>query len=236
MRILLFPAFLLIFPASLNASEVSHESEAGVVIANGNSHTESYSVKTKTEWKHGPDTYSLGGHFLRATANKVESAENWMITLRYEHAFTEPLSGFLAQSVEGDIFAGIKQRYNSDAGAKYHLFRLERDFLWFGEGGYRFTREHSTRGTKESFHKLRILTEAEKYWNEMVSTKLWVEYLPNLTKARSWLLNSELSLNAALSSIFSVKTGILLRYNNTPPVATTQKADTTFTTALVAKF
>lgn len=226
----------LLLALTAQASEVSHESEAGVVVANGNSHTESYTVKSKTEWKHGPDTYSLGGHFLRATANNVQSAENWLVGLRYEHAFTELLSGFLAQSVEGDIFAGIKQRYNSDAGAKYHFYKTEKDFLWFAEGGYRFTREHTTRGTKESFHKLRIFTEAEKYWNETVSSKLWVEYLPNLTKARSWLLNAELSLNAALSSIFSVKTGILLRYNNTPPVATAQEADTTFTTALVAKF
>jgi len=60
--------------------------------------------------------------------------------------------------------------------------------------------------------------------------------VPNLTRSEAWLSNGELSLSAALSSVFAMKTGILLRYNHLPPVASAQKADTTFTTALTAKF
>lgn len=225
---------LATLPAS--ASDWSNESEAGVVLVNGNSQSSTYSAKSKTEYTPGKETFSLSGNFLRAKARDVENAESWLVQLRYEHAYTDHLSGFLAQSVEGDKFAGILQRYNSDIGAKYFFYAVEGVGTWFGEAGYRFTREHDTQNTWESLHKARIYTEAEKFWSETVSTKLWIEYIPTLTRFRNWLLNTELSVESDLSTVLSLKTAVLLRYNNTPPRATTQEADTTFTTALVAKF
>lgn len=215
---------------------LKNESEAGVVITNGNSHTESYSVKNKSTYEFDKNSLVFTGNWLSATNRGVQSAENWLLALRYERALTEALSVFLQQSVEGDKFAGILQRYNTDVGAKYYFYKLEKDLIWFAEGGYRFTKEHTTRGTNENFHKARLYTEAEKYFNESVSSKLWVEYVPNFTVTRAWLLNSELSLSAAMNAIFALKSGIMLRYNNLPPVATAQKSDITFTTALTAKF
>lgn len=220
----------------LARAELKNESEAGVVVTNGNSHTESYSVKNKSTYELDKNSFVLNGNWLSATNRGVQSAESWLLSLRYERALSEALSVFLQQSVEGDKFAGILQRYNTDVGAKYYFYRTEKDFLWFAEGGYRFTKEHTTKGTNENFHKARVYTEAEKYFNETVSSKLWVEFIPNFTLTRAWLLNSELSLSAAMNSIFALKSGILLRYNNLPPVATAQKSDITFTTALTAKF
>ncbi len=229
--------FLLSILLSLPAqAELRNESEAGVVITNGNSQTQSYSVKNKSSLVLGPSSYIFTGSYLKARAGGVESAESWMLGLRYEHALSERLSLFVAQAVEGDKFAGILQRYNSDLGAKYYFYNTEKDFIWFAEGGYRFTKEHTTRGTNSNFHKARLYSEAEKFFSESVSGKLWAEYIPNFTVTQAWLFNSELSLSAALNSVFAVKSGILLRYNNLPPVASAQKADTTFTTALTAKF
>lgn len=228
-------ALLLSLPA-LAGSEWDNETEAGLVLANGNSHSETYSAKSKTEYSTGPETYSLSGNFLSAKAKDVRSAESWLAQLRYEHAYTDHLSGFLSQGAEGDIFAGILQRYNSDIGAKYYFYAIEGDVTWLGEIGYRFTREHRTTDVWESLHKARLYTEFEKYWTEAVSSKLWIEYIPTLTRFRNWLLNAELSLSSELTTVLSIKSAILLRYNNTPPLATTQKSDTTFTTALVAKF
>lgn len=227
---------LLTVPEARAGAEWDNETEAGLVLANGNSHSETYSAKSKTEYSTGPETYSLSGNFLSAKAKDVKSAESWLVQLRYEHAYTDHLSGFLSQGVEGDRFAGILQRYNSDIGAKYYFYAIEGDVTWFGEFGYRFTREHRTTEAWESLHKARLYTEFEKYWSEAVSSKLWVEYIPTLTRFRNWLLNTELSLSSELSTVLSIKSAILLRYNNTPALATTQKSDTTFTTALVAKF
>ncbi len=233
-RLLILPLFLAVFSAQ--AAELKNESEAGLVVTNGNTQTRSYSVKNKSILTQDKNNYIFSGNWLYATSQGVQSAESWILALRYERELSEKLSVFLQQSVEGDKFAGILQRYNTDVGAKHFFYKTEKDFIWFAELGYRFTSEHTTKGTNESFHKARLYTEAEKYFNETVSSKLWIEYIPNFTETRAWLLNSELSLSAAMNSVFSVKSALLLRYNNQPPVATAKEADTVFTTALTAKF
>jgi putative salt-induced outer membrane protein len=81
-----------------------------------------------------------------------------------------------------------------------------------------------------------VLTELMRAWTKTFSTKYWVEFLPNLSDSAGYRLNTELSGNAALSEIFSIKLGYLIRYNNTPPAGAAKQTDSTFTTALVAKF
>lgn len=217
-------------------AEVKTDAEAGVVITNGNSQTQSYSVKDKNSLVLGPTSYVFTGSYLKSRSGGIKSAESWLLGLRFEQALNEKLSLFIGQSVEGDEFAGYRQRYNSDLGAKYYFMKTEKDLIWFGEGGYRYTYENTTANVTLKQHKARLYTEAEKFFNESVSSKLWIEYLPNFTVSQAWQLNSELSLSAAMSSVFALKSGILMRYNNLPPKAGAQKADTTFTTALTAKF
>jgi len=72
--------------------------------------------------------------------------------------------------------------------------------------------------------------------NESSAVKVWAEYLPNLTLSQGYQANGEFSLNATLSSILSLKTAYLLKYNNTPPAPATQYLDRLLTTSLVAKF
>ncbi len=226
-------ALLLTCPAQ---AEVKTDAEAGVVITNGNSQTQSYSVKDKNSLVLGPSSYVFSGSYLKSRNGGVLSAESWMLGLRFEQALDEKLSVFAAQNVEGDEFAGYRQRYNSDLGGKYNFYKLEKDLLWFAELGYRYTRENTTANATLKQHKARLYSEAEKFFNESVSSKLWVEYLPNFTVSQAWQLNSELSMSAAMSAIFALKSGILVRYNHLPSKASAQKADTTFTTALTAKF
>ena len=66
--------------------------------------------------------------------------------------------------------------------------------------------------------------------------KWWIEFLPNITTSEAYQLNTELSGSAAISEMFSMKAGYLIKYNNQPPVGAIYKTDSMFTTALVAKF
>ena len=231
----IFNLMLVSLPIAAHA-EWKNESQAGIVITGGNSRTQSLNLKSESQYSFTKNTFRFDANYLQAKQSGVKSAESWMLGLRYERAFRETLSGFLAQSVEGDRFAGILQRYNTDVGAKQYLYKRPKDFEWFLEGGYRFTSEHSSDGIKQNFQKGRLYTEAEKFWASATSTKLWLEYIPNFTRSQAWLFNGEVSASSALNSIFSVKTAYLVKYNNEPPVASAMKTDTAFTTSLVAKF
>jgi putative salt-induced outer membrane protein YdiY len=230
--------FLLLALFSLRAfaeEKLTDESQAGVVITNGNSSTQTYNVASKTRYAWDKNAVELNGKYLRGSTSGTVTALNWLVGLRYERELSEVLSLFLGESAEGDQFAGVLQRYNTDAGAKYYFRKLEKDFTWFAEAGYRYTSQHDVTGLTKGYQKARLYSEAEKYWAPTTSTKLWAEYVPNFTVSQQWLLNSEASVSSSLNSVFAVKVAYGWRYNNSPPLASAQKSDTTFSTSLVAK-
>jgi putative salt-induced outer membrane protein YdiY len=234
--------FILLLPA-LARAELVNETEAGVVVNHGNSETESYSAKHKSELKAGKNSYVFSGFFLQSKQNFTKNAESWQLALRYEHELSEMLSGLVSQQVESNFFAGILQRYNSDIGAKQFLLKRPGDIFLILEAGYRFSREHSATNGTHNFQKGRAYLEVEKFWRETVSTQFWIEYIPNFTLPNDWLFNWEASVNASLSTVFALKTAYYARFSNSPPsapagssTAPTKRSDSTLTSSLVVTF
>lgn len=214
-----------------------NESEAGIVIVGGNSKSQSYSVKQTSTYGWERDLLRFAASFLKTSSNGVESARTWSLGLRYERALSHRFDIFLGQSLDSNKFAGYRQRYNTDLGGKYHLMKEpDSGVNWIGELGYRFTRQNFVNRTTLESHYLRIYTEAEKHWTPTFLTRVWIEGLPNFSNGDDYLINGEVSLQAMLSQVFSMKTAYLLNFDNQPAPGATEKTDTTFTTALVAKF
>lgn len=212
-----------------------NESEAGVVVTSGNAPTQSYNFKQQNAYGWDKNTLKLNGRFLKTIANQLESARNWAVALRFERGFGESWSLFAGQELQSDVFAGIDQRYNTDLGGKYLITKSDA-LKWNAEAGYRYTNEFRVNNTVQRSQYGRVYSEAIYTFNPTVSAKYWLEYLPNFSFSNDWQLNTELSLSATLTEIFSVKTGYLVRYDNQINVGATKTTDTTFTTALVAKF
>jgi putative salt-induced outer membrane protein len=228
-------AALLLAPSAFSADGFTNESELGYVLTKGNTDIQTLNVKQSNAYTFGMNSFTFKGGYLTSKQSGTLAAQTWNLGLRYERALTDFLSMYAGQSVIADPFQSIRQRHNTDLGGKYLIVK-EETLQWFGEAGYRFTRENTTSVGSRNFHYLRAYTEAEKKWSPTVSTKYWIEYLPNLTTSTDWQLNTELSLNAMLTSIFSVKTGYLVRYDNLPATTGLKKTDSVLTTALVAKF
>lgn len=233
MRILLL-SILLAVPAQ---ADWTNTTEAGVVVANGNSRSQSFTVKDENNytWDDAKNTFNFKGSFLQTKALGVLNAKRWDSALRYERALTQRLSLFLGQGVESDRFAGFMQRYNTDVGPKY-VFVKEESFDWSGELGYRYSRERRLDGSQISKNQVRAYTELNRKWNDTASSKFWVEYLPNFSNSRDWLLNSEISASANLTTILAIKTAFLVKFDNMPAPTAGTKTDSLFTTSLVAKY
>jgi putative salt-induced outer membrane protein len=231
--------FFLAMVASLLQSAVAadftNESEAGVAVASGNTKSKNYNVKQANSYKFDNNVLKFDGRFLNAFANDTESARYLLGQIRYERILNELFSAYVSQALESDKFAGYDLRHVSDLGGQYNLYKLPM-FYWLFEAGYRYTKEKEVNGSHQYKNSLRTYTEAEKKWNANTSTKYYIEYVPNLKHGKDYQINTELSVSAALSSVFSIKTAYLLRYDHEPAVGATQKTDTLLTTALVAKF
>ena len=210
------------------------ESEVGLVITTGNSKTQSYNLKQNNQYNWDLDILKFEGRFLDTSSNSVTTAKKWSLGLRYEREIADHYSVFVGQNVESDQFSGYLQRYNTDVGAKYFIFKDE-TFVWNAEAGYRYTIENRLTGqVKQNY--VRLFSEAKRNFNKAVSLKLNFEYLKNLTDTSDNQVNSELSVSAILSEVFSIKTGYLVKYRSVLPPPATEKFDTQTTTALVAKF
>lgn len=231
--------FFLLMAATLLqtsfAAEFTNESEAGVAVASGNTKSKNYNVKQSNAYKFDANVLKFDARYLSAYANDVESARYLFGGLRYERLLNEIFSVYVSQGFESDKFAGYDLRQLSDIGGQYNLYKLP-TFYWLFEAGYRYTNEKLVNGSHDYKNSIRTYTEAEKKWNPSVSTKYYVEYIPNLKESKDYQINTELSLSAALTSVFSIKSAYLLRYDHAPAAGASVRTDTLLTTALVAKF
>lgn len=212
----------------------SHESELAIVSVDGNTESESYSGKQTTTYKWDANSLQAKGRYLQTKTAGIETAKSWEASLRYERALSDLWSIYAGQGAESDKYSGYIQRNNTDLGGKY-IIRKNEKTEWFAELGYRHTTIRTTALTTESTDYVRIYTEYSQQLTEAVKFKFWVEHLPNLEKSEEYLTNAEPSLTVMLSEIFSLKSAYLVKYQNTVP-AGAERADTTFTTSLVAKF
>lgn len=232
--LLLLLAFSL--PAAQAFGETKNSSEAGVVVTSGNSKAQTFNAKHATTHGWDKNEVSLKGSYMSTKSSGILSAKKWDAVLRYDRILSDKWSIFLSQGVESDKFSGYLQRYNTDIGPKYVIYREENQWDWFAEGGYRYTRERRTDGARISSQKARLYTEATRFWSATANTKLWLEYIPNFSQSKDWLWNAELSTTAALNSVLAVKAAYLVKFDNQPNPGVSKKTDTVFTTSLVATY
>jgi putative salt-induced outer membrane protein len=161
-------------------------------------------------------------------------AKKWDFSARYERNLSEQWSGYLGYLLESDKFAGRRQKHNTDIGGKYIFVKTEKyDVL--GEAGYRYVHQNNTDNSQDHFNAGRAYLESNYRLNATNSAKLWVEYVPNFDDSEDYNTSVEGSLTSTLSTLFSLKVAYLVKTDNqTPPGV--EKSDSTFTTALVAKF
>lgn len=214
----------------------SHESEAAVVKVDGNTQSDSYSAKQKTIYTFDSNAVTAAGRYLETKAANIETAKSWEASLRYERILSDLWSAFAQHGAESDTYAGYVQRDNTDLGGKYYFIKSDKQNL-SAELGARFTNTLPTgSGKKDSNTSGRLYAEYTDKWTETVSGKFWVEYLPNFKEADAYLVNYEPSMSVMMSQVFSLKVAYLVKYHNKTLTASEKKEDTTFTTALVAKF
>ncbi len=219
----------------------SNESEASVVQVGGNATSESYSAKSTTKYQLDANAITAMGRYLQTRAGGTETAKQWDATLRLEREFGASWAVFIQQGAESNTYSGYLQRDNTDLAVKYNFFKTVESTL-LSEAGVRSTKTISSNGEGVSyFNSGRLYVEYSAKVNESVSAKAWVEYLPNFKDSDAYLVNYEPSLSVMMSQIFSIKVAYLVKYHNKLAVApyaipNEKKEDTSFTTALVAKF
>jgi putative salt-induced outer membrane protein len=230
---------ILFFSLVLHAEDKSpwsHESEVTIVKVGGNTTSDSYSGKQKTSYEFDLNTLIASARYLQTKASGTETAKQWDASLRYERELSEHWTVFVQHGAESDPYSGYTQRDNTDLGGKYYFIKGKTETL-LSEAGVRSTKTISSVSNDVSHaNSGRLYAEYSKQINDSVSGRLWAEYLPSFKKSDEYLVNYEPSMSVMMNQVFSLKLAYLVKYHNTTVSAGEKKEDTTFTTALVAKF
>jgi putative salt-induced outer membrane protein YdiY len=231
---------LFAFSAFADGDKWLHESELGINIATGNSSTQTYQIKQKTDYIFDANLLRLSGHYLYGKSRGLEAAKNWDSALRYERSLSEAFGVYVGNGWEGDIFVGYDYRTNVDIGGKYYFILGDKKVdYFFSELGYRYSYEHHIPGVAlESLtaNIVRGYFEGVKSFADNFSGKLWLELLPDLSNGDNFQMNFEGSVAMALSTNLSFKVAYLGKYRNLPLVTGNEKYDSFITAALLAKF
>ena len=227
--------FLLSVSAWAEPNTLSSVSELGLVSTGGNTSALTLNIKEDLTYEWTSDIIKGRASYLKTQSNDIDSARNWLLGARYERVLSDGFNAFLAETVEGDTFAGYLQRYNTDLGAKY-FFRKKEFLQWFVEAGYRNQAQNNLSAVKTSTSFARLYMEYVRSFTPTASVKYWLEYLPQLSQLSTRQMNTEISFTMAFAPSFALKTAYLIRYNSAAIGALGKTTDTVFTNSLVAKF
>lgn len=239
MRRCLFAATLLAATVSAHA-DWTGKGEAGLVLASGNTDTETANAKLQMvnqsdSWKH-----SLGGAVLYASDEDGKTANRWETFGQSDWSFTKKNFVFGAGRYEEDEFSGFEYQATASGGVGRRF--IDNDVTKFVGTfglGYKFfeTRdafddvtgalidegesdsEGILRGTLDFDHKFTPTTD--------LINRFVVESGPDNT-----FLQNDLSLQVKMTDVLALAVGYSVRHNSNPP-DDFQKTDTLTTINLV---
>ena len=227
--------FFIMYSTNVLA-KLKNETEIGMIESTGNSEIYTVNAKTNNTQKWSRSSINFGGYYIYGESAYTVSARNWNILTKYERELTPKLSIIFGEIIEGNKFTGIKSRYNTDLGPRY--FYLKNDSqTFFSELVYRYTIEDRYAPLENTYdHKARLYNEFEHRYSSQMQYKLWLEYIPNFSDGKDYLINTEASLTAILNSTFSLRISYKGMYDNQPASSDFKNYDSITTTSLVAKF
>jgi putative salt-induced outer membrane protein len=212
----------------------SNKTELSVVSTNGN--TKSTSASGKNTYTHDWNKASLEliGGGLSASDNEGTTAEQFYASEKGAYKITERNYAFERFAWDKDRFAGYSNRYDSSVGLGRELIKTDRDLLVTELGGG-YVSEERIHADDKNYGAGRVYGKFEHKISPTSEFIQTVEYIPNLKDGDDFRVNTESSIQAAISTHFSLKTTYLWKHVSAPPVGFGRN-DTSLTVALVASY
>lgn len=221
--------------AAAEAKPWKNAAELSFVSANGNSKTQTTSVKDSFVYDLSSVTKAeLEAGGLGARSEGRVTAEQYFAQEKVSRKISDRDYLFERYRWDRNVFAGVLHRHDLSVGAGRELWKTPKDLL-IGELAPGYVNEERLNDRRKSFASARAYA---KYTRDISATAKFTqdaEYTLSLKDARDARLNTETALIAALSTALSVKNSFVWRHDARPP-AGKRKDDTILSVALIASF
>ena len=199
--------------------------ELGVVLARGNSETDTINAKVEAAreadlWKHG-----FGLAALRATNDGDRTAERYGAFWQTDYKFSERSYAFGGLRYEDDRFSGFDYQASATAGLGHKFIDTDRTKLSGQAGvGYRRLKNSITGQTDADV----IFGGEVKFEHALTDTTKVIDKLVVESGSDNTFLANDLSLEVKINAAFALSAAVGVRYNSDPPLG--RKSTDTLTT------
>lgn len=213
--------------------------EAGLIIADGNTETETANARLELGTTRDDWTHSAGLAGLYASTGGDKTAQRWELFGQSDYGFSERDFVFAAGRYEDDEFSGFEYQASLSGGVGRHVIRNDRTHLVATAGiGYKFFE------TRDSFDALGSLLEAGDEDSEVIfrgtadvehaftDTTSLVNGLVLESGSTNTYVENALALKVKMSDVLALAVGYAIRHNTDPP-AGFEKTDKLTTINLV---
>lgn len=187
----------------------------GYVSVSGNTSVTTMSIGDKFTWSKARWSLEQTFGIVRGEQDGVENTNNLRAGLRTDYKLAGLFSAYVAGSFDRNTFAGIKRRFEEQAGLTWRAIGSATDTLRLGVGAS-VTQQLSTTGVESDFPSGR----AAMYYRHAFTGSSYFEqradYIPNFKTPKDWRLNTETAVVAPISARIGLKVGYAIRYDNQP--------------------
>jgi putative salt-induced outer membrane protein len=230
---------LLVGTASTAMADWSGTGEAGLVIADGNTETETANARLLLEAEFGKWLHSGGLSGLYASTDGDKTAQRWELFGQSDYNFSPKTFAFGAGRYEEDEFSGFEYQATLSAGLGRHFIDTERTTLTGTAGvGYKFYETRDSfddlgnlleEGDDDSEAILRGTVDFEHFFNE--TTSFLNNFIVESGSDNTYLENAA-AIKVKMNARLALAVGYTIRHN-TDPTAGFEETDTLTTVNLV---
>ena len=180
--------------------------------------------------------------FFYGEADNKVNANFWSGGLLGERKLTSRIGAYVTTRFDRNVLQGIASRFEEGVGFDLIAIDAPKDKLSFALGISAFQQQltdGSVSEVKSNYPAARLGMDYKHRITDKAFFQQTAEFLPNLSNAEAYLINTESVLVAPLAAGLGIKIGLLVRYNALPPFrddVQLKTTDTFFTSGLTYSF
>lgn len=203
-------------PAPENGVKLRGRANAGVYIAKGNTDKEAYHGDIEAVARTEQNRFTAGAIYNQATDNGIESENNAMAYLKYDHFLTKKWYTYANTVMFKDDFADLNLRSTLGLGAGYQFFESEQTNLSL-EGGLSYVNEDFELAKDDSYPAARWSINYDHFlYPNRLQFFHFQEGLLGLQDIQDVIIFTRTGLRASLTEGFTATAEVDVDWDNTP--------------------
>jgi putative salt-induced outer membrane protein YdiY len=205
----------------------------GLTMTRGNSDTALFTLQVNAARKKDDTELALGADVAYGENSGVKNTETYHAFSQLNYLFSDRMYAYGRVDGLRDTIAALDYRFSFSPGVGYYFVKTTNTFL-SGEVGPGAVYEKQG-GKTQTYVTLRVAEKFEHKINDHV--KIWqgVEVLPQVDRWKNYIINSEIGVEAGLTTKASLRVYLQDTYDN-EPAAGRKANDLKLVAALAYKF